>query len=240
MPRLPVVVSTFTLLILTGCSSSSNPPVPASTPSLGSVSALRPELAYGKGSTQRTGTAFAVRSKSGQKYVVTAAHLYHDDEWPTMQTITLSTMDDKVVARCKGVPLYVGKYTEDSPHSKAWIRDYSEDLMITPLAEDSTTEPLSLAANNPVRDELVWVVGCEANKPGSQKLYPCRVVRVSAKDFQYAALNAFDPWDFSGGPVVNQEGEVVGNLVASSSSVLLGTTVSVIRQRFKELQIQVE
>ncbi len=240
MRYLLTIMLASVLLFLAGCGSTPNSQPPASTPSLGSGTALRPQFSYGNDKTQRTGTAFAIRAKSGQKYLITAAHLYRDDEWPTMQTITLSTMEGKVVGHCEGAPLYIGKYTEDSPHSKAWIRNYSEDLMITPLPENSSAEPLPLAASDPVREDLVWVVGCEADKPGDQKLYACRVVKVSDTDFQYAPLDGFDPWDFSGGPVVNQNGEVVGNLLAGSQSLLVGTTVGVMRRRFKGLQIEVE
>src|SRR5258708_37796727 len=144
------------LPFLAGCGSPPNSQPPASTPSLGSGTALRPQFSYGNDKTQRTGTAFAIRAKSGQKYLITAAHLYRDDEWPTMQTITLPTMEGKVMGHCEVAPLHIGKYTEDSPHSKAWIRNYSEDLMITPLPENTSPKPCPLAPTNPVRGAWVW------------------------------------------------------------------------------------
>src|SRR5262249_37069952 len=159
-----VPFSMLAFLIAAGCSSSSNtkPSDTNTEPTVAPGVALRPEFAYGKDETQQTGTAFAVRTKAGRKYLVTAAHLYRDDEWPTMRTITLRTMEGQLVDRCEGAPLYVGKYTEDSPHSKAPNQDFSEDLMITPLPENSAAQPLRLAAAGPNRGDTVWAVGCEA------------------------------------------------------------------------------
>jgi hypothetical protein len=208
-------------------------------PSLNAGTSLRPEFAYGAKKTQRTGTAFVVVAKSGEKYLVTASHLYRNDEWPTMRSITLRTMDGKTVGRCEGVPLYVGKYTEDSPQLKGLAPDFSDDLMITILPRESTAQTLTLARNNPSRNDPVWVVGCEKKKPGSQNLYPCRVDKVSESEFQYTPIEPFDPWDFSGGPVVNQQGDVIGTLLAGKTK-LTGITVGAIRSRFEELHIDIE
>jgi hypothetical protein len=108
-----------------------------------------------------------VQAKSGDRYLVTASHLYKATEWPTMRTITLRTMEGEIVGQCKGAPLYVGKYTEETSLSKVRERDYSEDLMICLWPGKSTAKPLQLAANLPKKDELVWAVGCDRDNPGA-------------------------------------------------------------------------
>src|SRR5687767_4227589 len=107
MRFVPFSVIGLIALFSTACGTSSQLQPSSSKPLIKPGVALRPEFAYGESKTQRTGTAFVVRAKSEEKYLVTAAHLYRDDEWPTMRTISLRTMAGDMVARCDGPPIYV-------------------------------------------------------------------------------------------------------------------------------------
>ena len=71
-------------------------------------------------------------------------------------------------------------------------------------------------------------------------MYPCLVTAGTPKWFSSKPLKPFSPWGFSGGSVVNIKGEVVGNTLAGSETVLVGTPVQGIRRRFAELQIKAE
>jgi hypothetical protein len=209
-------------------------------PKLDDSSALRTEFAYGNNKTQVTGTAFAIQSKTGKKYLVSAAHLYKDTEWPTMRKITLRTLAEKQVGECLGRPLYVGKCIEDSPALETLFPDFSEDLMIAEIADNCTAQTLRLATQAPAKGDPVWVVGCETSTPGKQRMYPCSVATVTAKQFAFTPLVPFDPWDFSGGPVVNRRGEVVANLLAGSKVRLIGTSVQAMRERISSLKIELD
>ena len=247
MRSVRVLLLTLVVLSVPACGrspddgdSSKRPPVSGGEPAVDARASLRPEFVYGEGKRQRTGTAFVVRA-GGRKYLVTAAHLYKDAEWRAMETVSLRTMAGEPAGQAPGTPLYVGKWTEASPlDDENDLEKLGEDLAVAALPEGNTGSPLHLAARPARVGDLVWVVGCEKDTPGSQRLYGCRVRFVADGYFTFEPLRRFDPWDFSGAPVIDDKGNVVGNLLMGSRTKIHGTTVLAMRERFKRLGIPVD
>jgi hypothetical protein len=89
--------------------------------------------------------------------------------------------------------------------------------------------------------EWVWAVGNEAFKPlSNEKLYLGQIVDVSNGGYILKQNDRFDPHGFSGGPVINTRGEVIGNVLAGGGAFVSGATVTVLRQRLQANGIQVE
>jgi hypothetical protein len=71
-------------------------------------------------------------------------------------------------------------------------------------------------------------------------LYPCRALESKSTVFFFNPVKQFNPEDFSGGPIVNSNGEVVGILQAGNKSSLMGTPVEAIRKKLKEEGFEIE
>ena len=82
--------------------------VDATPPKLGQVT-YRPEFQLKGGKTESAGTAFVVRMKSGDKYMLTAAHLFEPAEWKTVESAFLFTMSGDVVGKTTGSPTFIGE-----------------------------------------------------------------------------------------------------------------------------------
>lgn len=200
----------------------------------------RPEFHYGQDEVQTTGTVFFLRDKKGVRYLITAAHLYKKDEWGSMRKIMLADMLKHQLGECKEKPVFLGKFTEDSEASKAILPDMSEDLAILRVPDDLSFKTLRLATQLPAKDETIWVVGCELESNQGQQLYPCRFLNNSAKLMTFKPLTKFEPDDFSGAPLVNKSGEVIGTMNGGNPNFYMGTPLSAIRKHGAEYKIEFE
>jgi hypothetical protein len=118
--------------------------------------------------------------------------------------------------------------------------DMTKDLVIRSAA-GGWARPVSLASQDPKVGDWVWAVGCEAAAPASdEKLFLGRVSDVSEGGFTMQKHIRYNPRGFSGGPVVNQKGEVVGNVLAGGEDMVAGATVSTLRRRLKESGVDLE
>jgi hypothetical protein len=215
-------------------------PVMSPPPSLKGVAAARPEFHYGSDSVQTTGTVFFLKDKTGQVHLATAAHLYKAEEWSTMRKIVLHDLAEKPLGELQGKPLYVGKFTEDSPASNELLPNMAEDLMFKPVKGNLPVQPLKLASTLPAKNEIIWVVGSEVDKSTGQHFYPCKYVSTTEKLFSFKPVKPFNPEDFSGAPVINQAGEVIGTMNGSFMGSLMGTPLKAIRAKGAEKQIEWE
>jgi len=231
------------LSLLAGCGKGESVP----PPSLGAASALRPHIVLKSGIEYDPGTAYVARTApGGTPYVITALHLFCVDGHVESQIpggqlemrvsfINLSPFGGReIVATGRG-----------SKVSSGYVRSNNKDLAgdVAAFEVDPATlkaDVLILAAEDARVGETVWLLGDQENaKPQSQKLWTARVTEVSAQRtmVQTEATLSFDA--FSGAPVVNGKGEVVGHLIAASASGLVAMTgVSGIRQRLSEAGIK--
>jgi hypothetical protein len=202
------------------------------------TAAYRPTFQYTDGKEESAGTAFVIKSPAGKKLAVTAAHILEPKEWAALRTTSLATMAGKKVVELPGKPAYVGRAFDQLPELRKGampILNTSEDFAIWVLPDAAEVTVLELAEQEPKANDWVWVVG---QQPGKQLLfYRSKVTQVLGGTMVFDQFDRFNPQGFSGGPVVNAEGKVVGTMLAGAArgNTRQGATVGNIRQRIKEL-----
>ena len=143
-------------------------------------------------------------------------------------------MDGRRLIESLGPSLHVGT-TADLQHVGPDGRpDLTEDFAVR-LVLGTWARPLTLAATEPAVGDWVWVVGREFGlPPGDELLYLGQITEVADGAYVLKQRDPFDGHGFSGGPVVNRKGEVVGNVVAGGPGLLSGATVGTLRRRLAE------
>jgi S1-C subfamily serine protease len=205
-------------------------PPPASAPTLPEGAALRPTYNL-DGKTPSAGTAFVVADKAGRSYMLTAAHVMDNDaEWGRVQAVSLRVMGGSEVARAEGRPTYLGKAFDAG--------DATADLVVWPLAAGAKAPALKLAAADPKGNEWAWAVGQEPGSSGPQKAYRCKVTGTRMGGLLLQQHDRFVMRGFSGGPVVNAQGEVVGSLLGGNAPTVIISRVSGIRARLAQANVQ--
>jgi hypothetical protein len=230
--RLALLLS---ILPICGCSrleSVPETPAPETTPAISNDASLRPLYLMGNAEEVAAGTAFVVQDKAGKCYMLTAAHVLDDTaKWQQVKAAKLRVMAGPVVGDVEDRPSYVGKpFTESGT---------AYDLVIWPLVAGAKVTPLKLAAASPKKNEWLWVIGQEASSTGPQKMYRCQVTGAERGGFVLEQYDHFEMRGFSGGPVVNAQGEVVGSLLGGvSASEPLISGVNDIRARLADAKIE--
>lgn len=206
--------------------------VPETPPTLAAV-AYRPEFLIG-GKVESAGTAFVVRSKAGDKYLLTAAHLLDSAEWAAVKRVVLRDFKGKEVGASTEAPIYVGKGMDPARNETEF------DLVIFKLASGDKSVPLALAAEYPNQNRL-WVVGSEvASRDGLQKTFELNPESTIVNK-NTVLLNKAAPFNlqaFSGGPIVDHEGKVVASLLGGNETSIIGSSVANLRKRLEEKGIQ--
>lgn len=226
----------FALLILTAVGCKENiesvpaTPPPDKPPEMAANASLRPYYQMGT-MESAAGTAFIVQDKAGKLYMLTAAHIMDNDaEWQQVKGVSLRVMGGAVTARVQGRPVYIGKAFSEG--------NASTDLVIWPLAEGAKVTPLKLASGDPKKNEWLWAIGQEPGSTGPQKMYRCKVTGPDTGGFLLEQHDQFQMRGFSGGPVVNAQGEVVGSLLGGQGQKVIISGVSGIRARLAEAKIE--
>ncbi len=208
--------------------------VPATPPKLGQV-AYRPTFTFG-GRKASAGTAFVVKAKSGDKYMLTAAHLFEPDEWKTVSGATLATMGGEEAGRTEGAAKYIGVGMDTEGPTPVTDRD----LVIWKLAAGDRAEALPLATRVPNTNRL-WVVGAEVGKAGPQRTFECKPeMFMGGGSTVFRQTATFALRAFSGGPIVDHEGKVVATLLGGGGGQIIGTSVENVRKRLAENGVEVE
>ena len=208
--------------------------VPETPPTLESV-AYRPEFLIGK-KIASAGTGFVVRSKAGDNYLLTAAHLLDATEWANVKRVVLRDFKGKEIGTSTDAPIYVGKGMDSARNETEF------DLVIFKLAPGGKTVPLKLAAEYPNQNRL-WVVGAEVtSRDGLQKTFELNPASM-IPDKNTVLLNKtarFNLQAFSGGPIVDHEGKVVAAFLGGNDQSVIGSSVANLRRRLEEKGIQPE
>jgi S1-C subfamily serine protease len=180
------------------------------------------------------GTGFIVQDRKKEKYLMTCAHLIDDKDWKRCYRLCMRTMKGDRRIESYGSHLHVGRPVDLKQHGANGQPDMTTDLVIRPAA-GSWARPLPLADDDPRVGDWVWAVGCESHaRPTDEKLFLGKIIEVAEGGYTMRKVVNFDPRGFSGGPVVNQKGEVVGNVLAGSNTIVSGATVSTLKRRLKE------
>jgi len=157
-------------------------------------------------------------------------------EWASLKGVSLATMAGEKVVDLPTKPTYLGKGFDQLPPLRRGIRpvvNTSEDFAIWVLPEAAKVTVLELAADDPKAGDWVWIVGQQGDQP--LKFYRARLTQVVSGTMLMNQFDRFDPTGFSGGPVVNAEGQVVGTMLAAENpgNSRQGATVGHIRERLK-------
>jgi S1-C subfamily serine protease len=195
---------------------------------------LRIEFHYPEKHYMGLGTGFVIRDQSGNHYLMTCAHLVNDGGWESRYRIRMRTMDHTRSIEDYGDTLHIGKSVDLRQGRGRRGPDMTQDLIVRSVAGESM-QPLQLAERDPRVGDCVWVVGCEAkDPPHDERFYPVRIEGVGLGGYTARKVVAFDPRGFSGGPVVNSAGLVVGNVLVASESTVGGSVVTTIRRHLAE------
>ena len=208
--------------------------VPATPPTLAAV-AYRPGFFVG-GEVASAGMAFVVRSKAGDKFLLTAAQLFEPSEWKTVKRVVLRDFGGKEMGSSTEAALYVGKGMEPANNEMEF------DLVIFKLAPGDKTTTLPLAADYPNQNRL-WAVGSEVtSRDGLQRTFELNPTS-SIVGKHTVLLNKaarFNLQAFSGGPIVDHEGKVVAKLLGGNEVSVIGSSVVNPWKRFAEKGIPTE
>jgi Trypsin-like peptidase domain len=149
-------------------------------------------------------------------------------------------MDGVRVIECLGAWIHVGTPVDlKRPGADGWP-DLTQDFAVR-LVSGHWATPLLLADAEPAVGDWVWVVGQESGqRPGNERLYAGQMITVANGAYILKQHDPFDAHGFSGGPVVNARGEVVGNVLAGAPGFVAGATVGTLRRRLAENGIQVD
>jgi hypothetical protein len=187
------------------------------------------------------GNGFCIKAADGKHYVISCAHLLKDNEWQNVRRVEFMTTDGKTVARAVGDPLCRCKEEEYLPNNDPKKRDVTKDLVIWEVKTIGPVRALKLARTNAGEGDKAWIVGrMHKDLLGREKLYPAEMVDVAADHYWLKRKYDFDPHGFSGGPVVNDKAEVVGNVIAGGEDYVTGASVKFLRLKLKELNITVD
>jgi hypothetical protein len=151
-------------------------------------------------------------------------------EWRQVRGVDLQTMTGSPVAKVQGRPQHIGKPFD--------VADASADLVVWPLESGAKVAPLKLATEDPKKNEWVWVVGQEPGRSGPQKMFRCKVTGTDSGGLTLKQHDRFEMRGFSGGPVVNARGEVVGSLLGGRAPTVIISRVSGMRQRLTQAGVQ--
>ena len=206
-------------------------PAPTTSPTVPATAAVRPTYQL-KSQTAAAGTGFFVRDKAGKVYFLTAAHVMDDEaEWRSVRSVSLATMAGQELGTAKPSNLkWLGKPFDEV--------DTTVDLVIWEPTFDSPPAALALATEDPKKNEWVWLAGLEGGRRGPQKLYRCKVTGAESGGVTLRQEDRFQLRGFSGGPVLNAQGQVVGSVLGGSEPTVLCSKVSAIRNRLTEAGIQ--
>jgi S1-C subfamily serine protease len=207
-------------------------PAPTTPPTVPATAAIRPTYDL-KNQQAAAGTGFLVKDQAGKVYFLTAAHVMDDEaEWRSVKNLALATMAGERIGSAKPSALkWIGKPFDE--------RDTTTDFAIWEPTFDTPPTPLALAAEDPKKNEWVWVVGLEGAQRGPQKFFRARVTGAEQGGVTLRQEDRFQLRGFSGGPVLNGRGQVVGTVLGGPEPTILCSKVSSIRKRLQEAGIQV-
>lgn len=204
-------------------------PPPMQSPNVAPTVALRPTYEL-NGRPITAGTGFLIRDKSGKTYYLTAVHVMDESEWRHVASVSLSTMGGEVVGTLQPPAIvHIG-----APFDKA---SAASDLVIAEAPVEKGT-PVPIGTEDPKRNEWVWVAGMEMGRRGSGRFFRCTVVDGDSNGITLKQFDEFELRGFSGAPLLNAKGEVVGIVLGGKSTTVLCSKTSVLRQRITQAGIQ--
>ncbi len=210
---------------------------PGTPPPLPAHFAVRPTFKLKDGRVVEAGTAFGAMMDGGEPVLLSALHLLGeagglDKQIPAEQIpdavtgVTLFNMDRsrQIGVAGKGL-LREGFPMGEGPTES----DCRGDIVAFQLPPHSGVGVAPLAKTNPSFLARVWVVGKEFSKAGaSAELFPGIVWIPTHKNVVVMMKVPVNLSGFSGAPVVNEQGEVVGMVIGGGDSGQGGMPVALL------------
>ncbi len=210
-------------LLFGGCGPT--PDTTSGPPTLPANFAVRPMFKLRDGRDIQAGTAFSATMDGSAPVLISAMHLF-GEAGGLINDLPGSTLPEAIAS----VGLYDMEYGK--PLASAGIElirdgkatdfstgDCSPDVVAFAMDSHSGLGVLPLAKSNPTVGARVWAVGREYKDEGADaKLYAGNVSDVKDTAITIDEETPYDGKGFSGGPVVNAQGEVIGTTIGSGSS----------------------
>ncbi|GAA4046662.1 hypothetical protein GCM10022409_35900 [Hymenobacter glaciei] len=189
---------------------------------------------------QRLEGASAFLVQVGQKqYAVTAKHLLGEDGGIEPQK-TPSQLNKEIVAW----KLFARQRTTDTLQIGQLLNtldsDSSDALVFSLKSTTTTYHALTPRYDAPAKDEEVYLIGCPYAEAGcTQNRYPVRVVETSPTAYLLTENESPNLSGFSGCPVVDKQGRVIGLLSSSlkyesGEKLTLITPIGVVKRYLQE------
>jgi hypothetical protein len=211
-------------------------------PKIGARTALRPEFILRSGKTLESGTAVITQLKpGGAPIVLTALHLFGpagglDADLSPAQV-------GKVVKEVRLTPISGGKPVAMGGKAlrttgAALVEDssnVSNDVAAFAVSQRGKADILPLAADNPGAGEWIWLVGDAVDHhPQQQRLFAGQVIFGTDDGMVVRLTERFPLQAFSGAPLINTRGEVVGLLISGGERGGIIHPAGSIRKRLAE------
>jgi hypothetical protein len=195
----------------------------------------------------KNGTGFAIIDSKRRPYLVTCAHLLDPPQWKSLTRLEIQSLKGEMLGSCSLKPVYIGKEMFES-NRPGYVLDSSQDIAIYPLKKGCRVRPLPLAAQDPKFGDVVWFVGREfKRKEGNEALYAATVEIVDKGNFQIKKFDKLIMPGFSGSPIVNTSGAVVGILTGgvevednSMDNLICGSTVRALKQHLRDSEVPID
>ncbi len=127
----------------------------------------------------------------------------------------------------------VSNYSNDTLAANVLINNTSEDRDIItfslkyPTKNIKVLQPFLGELNT---NEILYIIGCEYKDTlCAQKIYPCQFIDYENSDIKLKSKKSFELAGFSGAPVVNCKGEVIGLIWGGLDSNLYATPIKAIQ-----------
>ena len=174
-----------------------------------------------------------------QRYAVTAKHLLGEDGG-----IEPKKLPSQLNAELESWRLFARRQAPDTVQLGKLLNvvdaDSSDALVFSLQPAASAYQALIPRYDPPAKGEEVYLVGCPYAEPDcTQNRYPVRVVEASPTEYLLTKLDGLDYQGFSGCPVVDQQGRVIGLLSFSveyqnGEKYSLITPIGVVAQYLKK------
>jgi hypothetical protein len=193
----------------------------------------------------KTGTGFTIVDKKRKPYMVTVAHLLPPEAWRALNKLEVQSLSGQTLGSCSLKPVYNGQQMSVK-NKPGLVMDSREDIAIYPIRSGAKIRPLPLAAQEPKCGDFVWFVGREwKRKEGDETLYGATVDLVDNGNFQIHKHDKLVMPGFSGSPIINVHGEVVGIVtagvkVATMPDLICGSTVSTLKERLRDNGVPID
>lgn len=207
------------------------------TPPLFTESSIYPiDLELADNPQHRQANAFCIQWTAGQRYLVSHASLLSRSDWQQMTRARLRGNDAKPLVPVELKLLFLGTFTEDHQPNLLMQPDLGLDLVVWSMPDTVKGLGLRLSSTSAVRDDDVWIVAIQNQNTNAQSHFHCRALECSENALSIQPFDRFPLDQIIGAPVVNQRGEVIGNVLGGNDLTLIGASSQGLIRRLESIK----